>query len=151
MEVDANGRPQPTGKLETLQADRLVLALGQEVDTTVLDSIPGVILEDGVVQVGKNMMTGAEGVFAGGDMVPSERTVTIATGHGKKAARHIDAWLRGSEYTQATLQPAVDYAALHLHYLHRGTATPAGPAARGATHTGFQRGDGRLVQERGSI
>ena len=35
------------------------------------------------------------GIFAGGDMVPAERTVTVAVGHGKKAARHIDAWLRG--------------------------------------------------------
>jgi len=117
MEVDANGRPQPTGRLETLQADSLLLALGQDVDTRVLDSIPGVTLEDGVVQVGKNMMTGADGVFAGGDMVPSERTVTIATGHGKKAARHIDAWLHGSVYCRQSLQPTVDYAALHLHYL----------------------------------
>lgn len=117
MAVDADGRPQPTGKLETLRADSLLLALGQEVDTAVLDSIPGVTLEDGVVQVGANMMTGAEGVFAGGDMVPSERTVTIATGHGKKAARHIDAWLRGGIYHQPALAPTVDYAALHLHYL----------------------------------
>ena len=31
----------------------------------------------------------------GGDMVPAERNVTVAVGHGKKAARHIDAWLRG--------------------------------------------------------
>ena len=42
------------------------------------------------------MMTGHRGIFAGGDMVPSERTVTVAVGHGKKAARHIDAWLRGA-------------------------------------------------------
>ena len=117
MEVDANGRPQPTGELEILQADSLLLALGQNVDTTVLDSIPGVRLEDGVVQVAENMMTGAEGVFAGGDMVPSERTVTIATGHGKKAARHIDAWLRGGDYRKESRQPVVGYAALHLHYL----------------------------------
>jgi ferredoxin len=41
------------------------------------------------------MMTGHPGIFAGGDMVPAERTVTVAIGHGKKAARHIDAWLRG--------------------------------------------------------
>ena len=41
-------------------------------------------------------MTGCPGVFAGGDMVPSERTVTVGVGHGKKAARHIDAWLRGA-------------------------------------------------------
>ena len=31
-------------------------------------------------------------------MVPSERTVTVAVGHGKKAARNIDAWLRGTTY-----------------------------------------------------
>ena len=41
------------------------------------------------------MMTGHAGLFAGGDMVPAERNVTVAIGHGKKAARHIDAWLRG--------------------------------------------------------
>ena len=44
------------------------------------------------------MMSGYPGIFAGGDMVPAERTVTVAVGHGKKAARHIDAWLRGEEY-----------------------------------------------------
>ena len=44
------------------------------------------------------MMTGHPGIFAGGDMVPSERTVTVGVGHGKKAARHIDAWLRGATY-----------------------------------------------------
>jgi Pyruvate/2-oxoacid:ferredoxin oxidoreductase delta subunit len=31
-------------------------------------------------------------------MVPSERTVTASTGHGKTAARHIDAWLQGTRY-----------------------------------------------------
>ena len=46
-----------------------------------------------VVIVDDAMMTGAPGVFAGGDMVPTERTVTIGVGHGRRAARHIDAWL----------------------------------------------------------
>jgi NADPH-dependent glutamate synthase beta subunit-like oxidoreductase len=117
MTIDENGRPQPTGQLETLEADSLVLALGQDVDTSVIARIPGVSMaRDGVVEVGPNMMTGAEGVFAGGDMVPSERTVTIATGHGKKAARHIDAWLRGAAYTKEALRPRVLFADLHLHY-----------------------------------
>jgi NADPH-dependent glutamate synthase beta subunit-like oxidoreductase len=117
MEIDANGKPQPTGTFETLEADSLVLALGQDVDTSVIARIPGVsISSDGVVAVGPNMMTGAEGVFAGGDMVPSERTVTIATGHGKKAARHIDAWLRGTTYMKAPLLPRVHFSDLHLHY-----------------------------------
>ena len=46
------------------------------------------------------MMTGYPGLFAGGDMVPSERTVTTSVGHGKKAARNIDAYLRGVTYTK---------------------------------------------------
>jgi NADPH-dependent glutamate synthase beta subunit-like oxidoreductase len=98
MELDENGRPQPTGEFETMEADTLVLALGQNVDTAILDNLPGVTIDDGVVQVSPNMMTGCEGVFAGGDMVPAQRTITVAVGHGKKAARHIDAYLRGTVY-----------------------------------------------------
>ena len=95
MALDEKGFPQPTGELETLEADSLVLALGQDVDLSLLEGVPGLEIRDGVVQVQPNMMTGHPGIFAGGDMVPSERTVTVAVGHGKKAARHIDAWLRG--------------------------------------------------------
>ena len=32
-------------------------------------------------------MTGHPGVFAGGDMVPAERTVTVAIGHAKKVPK----------------------------------------------------------------
>jgi formate dehydrogenase (NADP+) beta subunit len=77
----------------------VVLAVGQETDSGFLRAIPGIESEsDGSVIVAPNMMTGHRGIFAGGDMVPSERTVTAAVGHGKKAARHIDAWLRGDAY-----------------------------------------------------
>jgi NADPH-dependent glutamate synthase beta subunit-like oxidoreductase len=93
MELDESGFPQPTGEVEELDADSLVLALGQETDLTLLDGVPGLVVEDGVVAVGGDMMTGCPGVFAGGDMVPFERSVTVAVGHGKRAARHIDAWL----------------------------------------------------------
>jgi len=99
MQLDDKGFPQPTGEFETLAADSLVLALGQDVDLALLDGVPGLEIKDGTVQVGANMMTGYAGIFAGGDMVPSERTVTVAVGHGKTAARHIHAWLRGSAYT----------------------------------------------------
>ena len=98
MQLDDTGFPQPTGEFETLAADSLVLALGQDVDLALLDGVPGLQIKDGVVQVAANMMTGYPGIFAGGDMVPSERTVTVAIGHGKKAARNIDAWLRGAAY-----------------------------------------------------
>ena len=98
MQLDEKGFPQPTGEFETLETDSLVLALGQDVDLSLLDEVPGLQIKDGVVQVDRNMMTGHAGIFAGGDMVPSERTVTVAVGHGKKAARHINAWLRGEAY-----------------------------------------------------
>ena len=39
-------------------------------------------IEDGVAQVDERMMTGARGIFAGGDMVPAERNVAVAIGHG---------------------------------------------------------------------
>ena len=95
MELDPSGFPQPTGRFETLAADTVMLALGQETDTTFLRQVPGVEFgRDGTVKVSASMMTGCPGVFAGGDMVPAERTVTVGVGHGKKAARHIDAWLR---------------------------------------------------------
>ena len=97
MRLDDQGVPQPTGEFETLAADSLVLALGQEVDLSLLDSVPDLLIHNGVVQVDPaTMMTGYPGLFAGGDMVPAERNVTVAIGHGKKAARHIDAWLRGT-------------------------------------------------------
>jgi NADPH-dependent glutamate synthase beta subunit-like oxidoreductase len=109
MELDESGYPQPTGRFETLAADTVILALGQETDTAFLRAVPGVEFErDGTVKVSASLMTGCPGVFAGGDMVPSERTVTVGVGHGKKAARHIDAWLRGtqapggSKHAQAT-------------------------------------------------
>jgi len=98
MALDDKGFPQPTGEFETLAADSVVLALGQDVDLGLLDGVPGLEVKDGTVQVGPNMMTGHAGIFAGGDMVPSERTVTVGVGHGKKAARHIDAWLKGETY-----------------------------------------------------
>jgi hypothetical protein len=98
MALDEKGFPQPTGEVETLEADSLVLALGQDVDLSLLEGVPGLAIKDGTVQVGPNMMTGYAGIFAGGDMVPSERTVTVGVGHGKKAARHIDAWLRGTVF-----------------------------------------------------
>lgn len=97
MALDAQGNPQPTGEFETLAADSLVLALGQDVDLSLLEGVAGLVVKDGVVQVDPaTLMTGCPGLFAGGDMVPADRNVTVAVGHGKKAARHIDAWLQGT-------------------------------------------------------
>jgi len=116
MALDEKGFPQPTGETETLEADSLVLALGQDVDLSLLEGVPGLEIKDGVVQVAPNMMTGHAGLFAGGDMVPSERTVTVGVGHGKKAARHIDAWLRGEAGVSAPKHEVVTFDMLNTWY-----------------------------------
>lgn len=117
MELDENGRPQPTGDFETLEADSLILAVGQDTDTAFLESVPGIEFEwDHTVVVDDNMMTGHEGIFAGGDMVPSDRSVTIAVGHGKHAARHIDAYLKGTEYRRKSRHAIIGHEKLHIWY-----------------------------------
>ena len=117
MKLDDKGMPQPTGEFETLQADSLVLALGQDVDLSLLQGVPGLELKDGVVQVDpQTMMTGHPGLFAGGDMVPAERNVTVAIGHGKKAARQIDAWLRGTPLPVAPKHALASFDKLNTWY-----------------------------------
>ena len=72
---------------------------------------------DGTVQVSASLMTGCPGVFAGGDMVPAERTVTVGVGHGKKAARQIDAWLRGGAAAAVPAKhPVAEFGLLNLWY-----------------------------------
>ena len=117
MELDENGFPQPTGRFETLAADTVILALGQETDTAFLRQVPGVVFRrDGTVQVSPAMMTGCPGVFAGGDMVPAERTVTVGVGHGKKAAKNIDAWLRDAAPASLPKHEQVSFGQLNLWY-----------------------------------
>jgi formate dehydrogenase beta subunit len=117
MRLNEQGRPEPTGEFETLEADALVMALGQETDSRFMRSIPGIEFDaDGMVRVGADMMTGHQGIFAGGDMVPAERTVTVAVGHGKKAARHIHAWLRGVAWTKPAARGLADFDKLHVWF-----------------------------------
>ncbi len=66
--------------------------------------------------VSTSLMTGCPGVFAGGDMVPTERTVTVGVGHGKKAARHIDAYLRDAVAHRPAKHDVVTFDALHPWY-----------------------------------
>jgi 2-oxoacid:acceptor oxidoreductase delta subunit (pyruvate/2-ketoisovalerate family) len=123
MRLDEAGKPQPTGEFEELGADSLVLAIGQNADLSLLSDVSGVEEENGVVKVGPDFMTGHPGVFAGGDMVPAERTVTVAVGHGKKAARAIDAWLRGSAYAEPRTAALATFDVLNTWYYSDAPAT----------------------------
>jgi len=78
--------------------------------------VEGIEVEKGVVQVGSDMMTGRPGIFAGGDMVPAERTATTAIGHGRTAARNVDAWLRGTTHAPAQRPPTAGFDTLNTWY-----------------------------------
>jgi Pyruvate/2-oxoacid:ferredoxin oxidoreductase delta subunit len=116
MELDESGFPQPTGELDELEADSVILALGQESDLALLDGVSGVVIEDGVVQVGPDMMTGHPGIFAGGDMTPADRTVTVGIGHGKAAARAVDGWLRGQAFEHPVPAPLATFEEINTWY-----------------------------------
>jgi NADPH-dependent glutamate synthase beta subunit-like oxidoreductase len=117
MALNKDGWPEPTGEFETIEGDTLILALGQDVDLGILDKIPGVkVTKEKTVEVDRNMMTGFPGLFAGGDMVPAERTITVAVGHGKKAARHIDAFLNGTTYVKPAKHDVATFDKLNTWY-----------------------------------
>ncbi|HMQ93592.1 MAG TPA: NAD(P)-binding protein [Amaricoccus sp.] len=147
MRIDEEGRPQPTGEFETLEADTLVLALGQDVDTSFLERVPGVtIAKDGVVAVDGQMMTGRAGLFAGGDMVPSERTVTVGVGHGKKAARNIDAWLRGDRYEKPPKPELASFRNLNTWYYDDAPPRMQGQLDLLRRQTGFEEVEKGLTE-----
>ncbi|OUJ03120.1 4Fe-4S dicluster domain-containing protein, partial [Acetobacter malorum] len=58
--------------------------------------------------------TGEAGIFAGGDCIGGARTMTTATGHGKRAAHAIHAYLNGEPYVHPASHPVVSFDMLHL-------------------------------------
>lgn len=93
MRLDPAGKPQPTGQFETLAADAVVLAIGQDTDLALLSTLPDVDTSGGLVGVDRDLATGHPGLWAGGDIVADQHTVTAAIGHGTRAAAAIDAFL----------------------------------------------------------
>jgi len=116
MRLNDAGFPEPTGEFEELEADSLVLALGQNSDLSLLAGEPDITIEDGVIDVSSTSMAAASGIFAGGDAVPSERTATIAIGHGKRASLGIDAYLSGCRVVEPEPRELAGFENLNTWY-----------------------------------
>jgi len=117
MELDETGFPQPTGRTTRLAADSVVLALGQDTDLALLGHDAGVVVDDGVVTIDPvTMATARPGVFAAGDVSPGERSVTVAVGHGRRAAAGIDAYLSGATLAPPPPVDLAPYEALNTWY-----------------------------------
>lgn len=118
QELDELGHPHGTGRFETLAADTVILALGQRSDTGFLHAVPGLDFRGDMLLVDpETLMTTAPGIFAGGDDVAGQRTVTQAVGHGKRAARAMSAWLSGEDAARPPRHETADFEKLHLWYL----------------------------------
>lgn len=94
-----NGRPRPQeldGSERAIGADLVLLAMGFVGCETTLTSQLGVELEErGNVRTNERLMTNVEGVFAAGDMQRGQSLVVWAIADGRRAAEHIDSYLRG--------------------------------------------------------
>lgn len=117
MKVE-KGKATGTNEFETTDADVLIIANRQESDSGFTRHLEGIkVNDDGTVVIDAQRMTGYAGVFAGGDMLPGEnRSSTIAIGHGKKAARNINAYLAGLTYTKGEKHATASYRKLHMWY-----------------------------------
>ncbi|HEX7505894.1 MAG TPA: FAD-dependent oxidoreductase, partial [Polyangia bacterium] len=91
-EPDASGRRRPVaveGSNFTVEADNVIIAIGQTAD------IEGVPLESGKIAADGSLATKIPGVFAGGDVVLGPASLVEAMAHGHHAAEAIHAFLRG--------------------------------------------------------
>jgi len=152
MELDENGKPRGTGRFEHLEADTVILALGQETDSGFLHKIPGMRFDDDVLKVDpRTLMTDVPGIFAGGDAVPSERTVTVGVGHGKRAARQIDAWLANRPAVEPAKHPVATFDKLHVWYFGDNMRTTQPELEPTARVTDFDEIVGGLTPEQAHV
>lgn len=98
---DSSGRFNPTFKPGTesvLQADTVILAIGQTSDLSFLQESDGIQLTPrGTIQVDPDTLeTTAPGIYAGGDLAFGPRLIINAVADGQKAARAMAAYLSGS-------------------------------------------------------
>ena len=101
---DANGKFSPTydeSETETVDADTVLLAIGQRIDWgQLLDGEAVAIAAGNRVTVDPvSFQTNVEDIFAGGDVVTGPRFAIDAIAHGKQGAISISRFLRGRHLT----------------------------------------------------
>lgn len=147
MRLNGEGFPEATGEFEELDADSLVLALGQDTDLSLLDHAKDVTVRDGSVEVQHSMMAGVSGIFAGGDAVPAERTATVAVGHGKRAAHGIDDFVMGRAPQEKQRHELATFERLNTWYYADAPRTKRPELEKVRRQTNFEEVIGGLTEE----
>ncbi len=97
--IDEQGRPGLSvteGSEETIEADTVIMAIGQEADLSWRKEEDGIeISQRGLVEVdSKTLATTARGIYAGGDVAFGPRTIVEAVADGQLVARSIGEYLQ---------------------------------------------------------
>ena len=147
MKLNEEGFPEPTGEFEELDADSLVLALGQDTDLSLLEHAHDVTVRDGAVEVLDSMMASPSGIFAGGDAVPDQRTATVAIGHGKRAAHGIDSYVTGRSAEAKVRHELASFELLNTWYYADAPRTQRPELERVRRQTNFEEVVGGLTED----
>lgn len=147
MKLNDEGFPEPTGEFEELDADSLVLALGQDTDLSLLEHAEDVTVHDGSVEVLDSMMASPSGIFAGGDAVPAQRTATVAIGHGKRAAHGMDSFVMGRPVEPKLRHELASFERLNTWYYADAPRTERPELERIRRQTNFEEVIGGLSED----
>lgn len=139
---DASGRPHPIPETSEdavfdLRCDRVILALGQSADLSILPE--GAEVREGGELLG---LTGAP-IFCGGDFASNEGTVTAAIGSGRTAAWHLHKTLTGEDLFPASVEPVAGPEKMTMHVFSRCPSDPGKtvpPEVRRHSFTEVRRG-----------
>jgi len=106
-----NGGTDTTGAL-VLQADTILVAIGEEPDPSILPAGSGIEISAwaGIVADPRTLQTGQAGVFAGGDVVSGPKTIIDAVASGRRAAGRIHEYLAGVRDGEREILAAVRFA-----------------------------------------
>jgi NADPH-dependent glutamate synthase beta subunit-like oxidoreductase/Pyruvate/2-oxoacid:ferredoxin oxidoreductase delta subunit len=116
-EPDESGRRRPLPKKDayfTMQADSLLVAIGEQPDSAVFEKL--VEIEWGLIVADEYGKTSNKKIFAGGDIVSGASTVVNAVARGRGAAELIEAQLSGSDFNPKTMKKVVAIADLNTAY-----------------------------------
>ncbi|MGI6489151.1 MAG: FAD-dependent oxidoreductase [Sphaerochaeta sp.] len=95
-DVSGRRRRTPTGRDATIESDTVIIAIGERVDSALIQGEGLTVNEAGHLEVERyTYKTGIDGVWAIGDVITGPSTAAEAMGHAKEVAHLIDCTLMG--------------------------------------------------------
>ena len=97
IRMDEN-KEEISGSQFHIEADVILLAIGQDKQHSLVQNMPGLEITYGRVVVDENRATGCVGIYAGGDCINGGKEVVNAVDDGQKAAHAIHQYLTGGQH-----------------------------------------------------